>query len=72
MVGTPASRANIHRPDGKVDRDITLLDVPRVGEVIERRGRCWLIVEVRLAGADDAAEGILHDVQVDSFEQRIG
>jgi hypothetical protein len=70
MVGTPASRANIHRPDGKVDRDVTLLDVPRAGEVIERRGRRWLIVEVRLAGADDAAEGILHDVHVDSLEER--
>jgi hypothetical protein len=72
MVSTPASRANIHRPDGKVDRDVTLLEVPREGEVIERRGRRWLIVEVRPAGAEDAAEGILHDVQVHSLEQRIG
>ena len=70
MVGTPASRANIHRPDGKVDRDVTLLEVPRAGQIIERRGRRWLIVEVRPAGADDAAEGILHDVQVDSLEER--
>src|SRR5204862_8238753 len=54
MVRTPASRANIHRPDGKVDRDVTLLEVPRAGEIIERRGRRWLIVEVRMAGADDA------------------
>jgi len=70
MVSTPASRANIHRPDGKVDRDVTLLEVPRAGQVIERRGRRWLIVEVRKAGADDAAEGILHDVQVDLLEER--
>ena len=70
MAGTPASRANIHRPDGKVDRDVTLLEVPREGEVIERRGRRLLIAEVRPAGADDAAEGILHDVQVDLLEER--
>ena len=70
MVRTPASRANIHRPDGKVDRDVTLLEVPRAGQIIERRGRRWLIVEVRAAGADDAAEGILHDVQVDLLEER--
>ena len=68
MVGTPASRANIHRPDGKVERDVTLLEVPRAGEVIERRGRRWLIVEVRLAGADDAANGILHDITVEPVE----
>ena len=68
MVGTPASRANIHRPDGKVERDVTLLEVPRAGEVIMRRGRRWLIVEVRLAGADDAANGILHDITVEPVE----
>ncbi len=50
------------------DRDVTLLEVPRAGQVIERRGRRWLIV--RMAGADDAAEGILHDVQVDLLEER--
>jgi hypothetical protein len=55
MVGTPASRANIHRPDGKVDRDVTLLEVPRAGRVIERRGRRWLIVEVRMKWLDDRA-----------------
>ena len=70
MVGTPAYRANIHRPDGKVDRDVTLLEVPQAGQIIERRGRRWLIVEVRPAGADDEAEGILHDVQVDLLEER--
>jgi hypothetical protein len=68
MVGTPASRANIHRPGGKVDRDVTLLDVPQAGKVIERRGRRWLVVEVRPAGAADAAEGILHDVWVEPVE----
>jgi hypothetical protein len=69
MVGTPASRANIHRPDGKVERDVTLLEVPRAVEVIMRRGRRWLIVEVRPAGGDDAAKGILHDIMVEPVER---
>jgi hypothetical protein len=62
MVGRGANRANIHYPDGTVDRGVPLLEDPEkgrevVGVNLSKEGR-WVAVEIHLTSDDEQVEAL--------------